>query len=548
MTDPRSPGDCAVLIAGAGPVGLTLAALLHHHGLNCRIIDRAPAPTDKSKALVLWARTMEMLDGLGIAKEFVHAGSFVHAARIYAGKKLLVHLPFDTPGTRYPEPLMLAQCDTERLLTEHLNRVGVRVERPVELADFTDHGDGVTATLKQPDGRAETVRCAWLAGCDGAHSTVRHRLGMEFTGEAEPNDWILADVRLEGPLPDDELSIIWHSKGVLAFFPFAHGRCRVIADLGKARGPSRPPDPTLAEVQAVVEQRGMADVRLHDPVWLAGFRIHERKVSDYRRGRVFLAGDAAHIHSPAGGQGMNTGMQDAWNLAWKLALVQSGRAEALLGSYSSERGKVGDEVLHQAGRMTRMALLRNPVARFLRNRVVGILGQIPAFRRNLRSYLTELAIHYPNSPIDGEAPSSGWKSGGIRPGDRVPDVPLREAATGAERWLLEALRGTTHELLLLPAADGDLSRLAEARRRAEATFPGAIRSHLIVPSAAAPPGSDAFGSVLLDPAGSVAKLLGARGEALALVRPDGYLGFRGYPAEWEPLHRHLGRYLIPAAG
>src|SRR5262249_10896675 len=162
------------------------------------------------------------------------------------------------------------QSETERLLTEHLSKVGVPVERQVELVDFTDHGDHVDATLRHADGRDEQVRSAWLIGCDGAHSIVRKKLGMQFSGDAEPNDWILADVHIEG-IPQDELSLIWHTKGVLGFFPFAKGRCRVIADMGTAPGTGHPADPSLAEVQRIVDERGPAGVRLSEPHWLSGF-------------------------------------------------------------------------------------------------------------------------------------------------------------------------------------------------------------------------------------------------------------------------------------
>jgi 2-polyprenyl-6-methoxyphenol hydroxylase-like FAD-dependent oxidoreductase len=539
----------SVLIVGAGPVGLTMAANLHAHGVPCRVVDKSPTPTRTSKALILWGRTLELLDDLGIVGPFLEAGRFLGASTLNGEGRVLARIPLDVEGTEYPRPLMLAQSETERLLAEHLGRVAVAVERPVELTAFEDRGDHVAATLRHADGRTEAARCDWLLGCDGAHSTVRHGLGMEFTGEAEPNDWVLADCRVDG-IPQDELSFYWHADGTLAFFPFAEGRCRIIADMGTARQAGRPPDPSLAEVQALVDHRGPSGVRLSDPVWLAGFRIHERKVSDYRRGRVFLAGDAAHIHSPAGGQGMNTGMQDTYNLAWKLALVRRGRGKAspLLDSYTRERGGVGELVLRQAGRMTRAATLRHPIGQFLRNNAVRMLGHLPAFRENFVNYLSELTIHYPSSPLNGESPGAGWHAGGLHPGERVPDAMLRDARTGAAQRLHALLRGTPHDLLLLPAGDGDADgdgarALAAIGRQAGAAYGGLVRPHLIV---SGPAGAVAeSGSVWLDPEGAVRKLLGAHGDALALVRPDGYLGYRGQPASWDGLRAHLERYLVP---
>src|SRR5262249_4756876 len=267
---------------------------------------------------------------------------------------------------------------------------GVEVERRVELISFTERADSVAGTLQHADGHAEPFETPWLVGCDGAHSTVRHTLGTPFTGQAEPNDWLLADVHAKGPLVPDEISIYWHERGVLAVFPITAGRFRVVADLGTAGGTHRP-DPTLAEVQAAVDERGPTGVILTDPIWLTNFRINERKVSEYRRGRVMLAGDAAHIHSPAAGQGMNTGMQDAFNLAWKLALVQRGRAKAepLLGSYSIERSAVADQVLRGAGAITTLSTRRNPFAQYLRNHIAPVLASFGFVQDRIRDALCE---------------------------------------------------------------------------------------------------------------------------------------------------------------
>jgi 2-polyprenyl-6-methoxyphenol hydroxylase-like FAD-dependent oxidoreductase len=462
--------------------------------------------------------------------------------RLYGNGRLLfeVSLGSGVEGTAYPKPLILPQSETERLLAEHLGEVGVEVERPVELVRFVERGEGVDATLRHSNGREEDVRCDYLLGCDGAHSAVRHGLGLEFTGEAELDDFLLADCRIDG-LPNDVISLFWDPKGVLVFFPFGDGRARVIADIGAPQGDGKPRDPTLEEVQAIVDARGPGGVKLSDSRWLAGFRINERKVADYRKGRCFLAGDAAHIHSPAGGQGMNTGMQDAWNLAWKLALVQSGRAKpSLLDSYTPERGAVGDLVLRNATMMTRVVTIRNPVVQFLRNAVVGALGQVPAFPRAFFKNLTELSIHYPDSPLNGETSTVPWATGGLRPGDRVPDGTLR-SASGEERRLHAILRGPRQDLLLLPDHPSHIAELAEIGRRAEATYPGVIRSHVIA-SGAAPSGAVPD---WLDSEGSLRRILGARASALAVVRPDGYLGYRGQPASWDELRDYLDRHLVP---
>ncbi len=241
---------------------------------------------------------------------------------------------------------------------------------------------------------------------------------------------------------------------------------------------------------------------------------------------------------------MNTGMQDTWNLAWKLALVGTGRARAsLLDSYTPERGAVGELVLRNATLMTRVVTLRNPVAQFLRNRVASALGHLPAFPRAFFKNLTELGIHYPHSPLNGESSSVPWATGGLRPGDRVPDGTFRSPATGEERRLHVLLRGPQHDLLLLPDDPSHIADLAEIGRRAEATYPGVIRAHVIA-SGATPGGASPD---WLDPEGSLRRILGARGSALALVRPDGYLGYRCQPASWDELRGYLDRYMIAAS-
>ncbi|HTU27701.1 MAG TPA: FAD-dependent monooxygenase, partial [Pirellulales bacterium] len=211
------------LIVGAGPVGLTMAAALTHHGVPCRLIDKAPAPSDKSKALAVWCRTLELMDGLGLAETFVQNGLKIRGGSMYAGGERLVHLLLTSDESPYGFPLMIPQSQTERLLTEHLAGQGITVERNVELITFTQTATCVHCTLRHPGCREETFDTPWLIGCDGAHSAVRHGLCVDFTGHAEPNDWLLADTHLTGPLAADEVSIFWHEQGVVAFFPMGGG-------------------------------------------------------------------------------------------------------------------------------------------------------------------------------------------------------------------------------------------------------------------------------------------------------------------------------------
>ncbi|MEP6534634.1 MAG: FAD-dependent monooxygenase [Bryobacteraceae bacterium] len=432
-----------VLVVGAGPVGLTMAAELARYGLPVRIVEKAAQRTDKSKALVVWSRTLELLDRAGCSGAFLAQGYKLSTVDIIAGRKQIAHVTLDDVVTPHPYALMIPQSETERLLDEHLNRLGVQVERTVELVGFVDNGSHVVSTVRHSDGAEETIESAWLIGCDGAHSAVRHQLGLPFQGEAQMSDWILADVNIDGDHRPEGIEIHWHSDGVLAIFPITRERFRVIADIGLAEGKAPPANPTLEEVQDALDRRGPGGLRVSQPVWLAGFRINERKVMQYRVGRVFLAGDAAHIHSPAGGQGMNTGMQDAFNLAWKLALVHRGEgsAEPLLGSYSPERSSVGDLVLQATGIMTTVAVMRGEVKQSIRNHVASLVFGLAAVREKMANTMTELSIGYPKSPLNGK---------GAHAGERAP-IREGETAVGAgsaPRFVLFAEAGEDAEQLV----------------------------------------------------------------------------------------------------
>ncbi|KAA0970992.1 FAD-binding monooxygenase [Aureimonas fodinaquatilis] len=401
-----------VLIAGAGPVGLTLALELVRYGLEVRIIDRASHPAETSRALVLWSRTLELLDRAGPTQAYMDAGLKCRGGSMRNGGKILGRPSFEDIESAYNFALMIPQYQTERLLNQQLEDHGVTVERQVELVSFTDNHGEIDAKLLHADGREETVHPVWLLGCDGAHSAVRHGLGFEFSGSAQGDDWAIADIRIEGPNapPSDELSIYLHHDGPFVVFPIPGGRARIIAAIGASDPQHERLPPTLEEVQAFADQRCGPGVRLVDPVWLTNFRINERKVANYSRGRVFLAGDAAHIHSPAGGQGMNTGMQDAFNLAWKLAMVHRGQAHpSLLDSYSGERSAVGEMVLRNATRLTDMATLSNPAAQAARNYAMHLMLGLHAVRQKLASTMSEIDIAYPKSTLSkGSGSGSRW--------------------------------------------------------------------------------------------------------------------------------------------
>lgn len=485
----------SVLIVGAGPVGLTMAMELARYRVPVRIIDKSAARSTASKAIVVWARTMELLDRAGCTEGFVAAGWKAVAFNMFSGGHRIAHVDLRTVSSPYRFVLMLAQSETERLLEEKLASLGVTVERRTELVSLADRPDGVSAVLRRAEGGEETVAADWLVGCDGAHSPVRHALDLGFPGEALHSDWLLADVHLTGlPVPEGELAGYLHEDGPVIFFPLAPGRYRLIADLGPADEARPPPQPTLDEVRALVARRGPAGVAISDQIWLSGFRINERQVTRYRLGRVFLAGDAAHVHSPAGGQGMNTGMQDAINLAWKLALRCHGAAddEALLDSYEAERRAVGAAVVKGAGRLTQMATLRNPVARAVRDFAAHlVMGFAPA-RHAIADTVSEVTIGYPDSPLTAVP---DFRAAPPDPGARVEPKPGEPPFGG----------GDAPRFAVLAVPDAGFAPLA-------GRFPG-----LLEPALRPPP----------DPDG------------VWLVRPDGYVATVAPRGGWDAVADYL---------
>ena len=480
-----------ILIVGAGPVGLTMAAELARYGVPLRIIDRAPHATETSKALVVWSRTLELMDRMGCTGAFLATGLRAHGGSMRSGATLLGRATFDDVASPYNFALMIPQCDTERLLTAHLGTFGVTVERQVELTAFSETADHVEASLRHADGREEKIQTPWLIGCDGAHSTVRHGTGIAFRGEAQGDDWILADVRLEGAgaPPADEVSTYLHRDGPFVVFPIPGGCARIVAPVGKTDLAHPRADPTLADVQSLVDHRTGGGIRVVDPVWLTNFRINERKVADYRKGRIFLAGDAAHIHSPAGGQGMNTGMQDAINLAWKLAMVVRGNAApALLDSYSPERSAVGDMVLRNATRLTDMATLSQPAAQAVRNLALRFLLGVHAVQSRLAATMTEIEIAYSGSAL----------SIGRHAGARLPPEHYAGPPPGSGR-------------------DPRFALFAGDKTKGDAL--AARYSGVLEADARTPP----------DP------------HRLLIVRPDGYIGLAAAGTDWEAADNYLKR-------
>ncbi|MCC8403847.1 FAD-dependent monooxygenase [Paraburkholderia sp. MMS20-SJTN17] len=534
-----------VLIVGAGPTGLAAAMSLARAHIPVRLIDKAPRPNPYSRAIGIQARTLELLEQHRLIKPFLELGHRARVANLFSNGMRLARLDFDPLHTRYPYLLFLDQSVTERLLTEHLATLGVTVERGVELIAFMQGSASVQATLRRADGRTEGMRPSYLIAADGAHSSIRHRLGLNFEGKTLQQSFLLADLHAETDWPDDEFHVFASGDGLVALFPMGHGRHRLIADHAVARSGSTapsppavpgeaPPDaaaPSLEQCKTLIAQRVRERVDVSDLAWSAYFHVNSRMVDRLRVGRIFLAGDAAHVHSPAGAQGMNTGIQEALNLGWKLARVIGGAApDRLLDTYHAERHPIERDVLRQTGFLMQMAEADHGPLKLLRERVMPVLAALGPLRDAARATISELSIQYRRSPLTLERVLDG----GPRAGERAPDAlvhvvdgPLgRAPGVGC---IFDLHDPAFFSLFLLvpplpvdgtpldpaakhaPPPDPELEKLAA---EVERLLPNAVRIWRI---------TDTSG----DGGPALAESYGRTRPSFYLVRPDGYISARG---------------------
>ncbi|MGV0875343.1 FAD-dependent monooxygenase [Mycolicibacterium sp. XJ879] len=489
------------IVVGAGPSGLALACGLLMQGVDVRVVDKASGPATTSRANFVHARGSEVLDRLGALGELPQHSVRAMQITSYLGGKPVMRLRFGDPGldTAAP-PMVISQASVEAALRDRLRALGGTVEWNSPLVDLRQDDDVVVATL----GTGEDARAAWLVGCDGAGSATRRRADIGFPGAKLTERFLLADVALDWDLDRSGTTGWIHPDGMLGVMPMPGDMWRVIAyDPGQPA--EKPTDEQILDrLQHILPERSGRDVRVTGTEWLSMFQVHRRLADTYRRGRVLIAGDAAHTHAPFGGQGMLTGLGDVENLAWKLALVIGGRADAaLLDTYQAERRPLATEVLRDTSAVTKINIAQGPVGRFLRDRVVLPLLSLPRVQRSLTYRTSQLWVDYRDGPLA----EKHWCTKKPRPGDRIADTECRRVRDGEPTRLYAELGG---RWALLASGDHDaLSATAHAHL-----------GERVVALCCQTDQTDAM-----------------------LVRPDGHLGWRGRSdpelAGW--LHRALGR-------
>ena len=536
MTHPVVP---AVLIVGAGPVGLTLALQLQRRGVSYRIIEKNAGPSVATKAMAIHSRTLEIFRDLGIAEQAIEQGCKISRFRVQSNGQTILQYNFDLLSAAYPFLLSLPQPKAEALLLAKLQELGGKVEWNTELQEMQQDAQQVESVLLHADGRRETLRTRWLAGCDGARSVVRKNLGLSFEGDSYHRFFMLADVDIEWDGKRDEgVFFLGSQQGYVAVAPLdGAGRYRLFVEMPYDLPPEgQRPQLDLATFQGLCDGRGQ-NMRLSNEAWTTAAAFQHRRVERQQVGRVFLAGDAAHIGSPIGGQYMNMGVSEAFNLAWKLMYVEQGlAAPALLDSYTLERHPVAVEAERTAHVLTKILTVRNPLLIKLRDTLFPRISSREKVQHKLPWMISGHRYHYHASPLVQDARSGKVRQRrgskplpplpALKAGDLAPDLALWQQRETKPKRMLD-LFGTQFTLLLFTGGDDSSARYEpwlQLGREVQSRFPS-ITAHVVLDTLQAAEPYQV--NLLPDPDWRLHDRYGAIDGALVLIRPDGYIAFMG---------------------
>lgn len=531
--------NASVLIVGAGPTGLVLAIDLARRSVMPRVIDAAPPEGKESRAVAIVARSLEMLEDLGVARAAIDLGIPLRALNFYEGGRTLAEMDLTAIGSPFPMDLCIPQWQTVALLRERAERLGVSIEWNTRLKSTEPHDRSVTAEILGPDGVLERYATDWLIGCDGAHSTVRRAAGIGWETSDLRRGFILGDVAADWGLVRDRFHAHFGKSGVLAVFPMPGGHWRVLASTPDDRPPK---SPELADFAHYIALQTRLDANVRDLEWSSSFVAREGLAERYRSGRVLLAGDAAHSHSPVAGQGMNTGMQDSYNLGWKLGLAATGRAEeSLVDTYAAERRPVAEAVIDTTSATTRIASSQAMPLRRARNDALRLFGRLGAVQRRMSLALGEHTIHYRGSNLVTETWSASkpraWSDNadtGPRAGELLRDAYLEDRSGPVA--LRHLVGGTEHHLVVFAADTSDPEILTAWEREARNAVGDLGRVHLLtrvhIPHAVEE-------GTLVDRHNEAHNRYGAHRPSMYLIRPDQYIGYRSDTTDFAPIRDYF---------
>jgi 2-polyprenyl-6-methoxyphenol hydroxylase-like FAD-dependent oxidoreductase len=529
-----------VLIVGAGPTGLTLGYQLHRLGLSFRIIEKNATPSTTSKAIALQYRVSELLTWMGLFERFQAKGVSGTGLRFSANGQQLLHMQLQRltgmsgRGAFEPQGVIIPQSVTEGLLLDALHEQGVTVEYRTAFVAFTQDADRVISRIQTEAGE-ELVESHCLVSCEGAHSLIRKQAGISFVGKTYPVAYYMADVEANWPTDHKDIQVWLHEDGMFSAIPMpGERRWRLFVESSKQEGEGAT-EVTLDLIRRLMAERvGDQATQISNPTWLTEFRISCRMVDRFRERRVFLAGDAAHIHSPTGGQGITTGLQDAYNLAWKLGMtLRGGAPDGLLDTYSEERLVAARSVLKSTDSIASIFLAHDRATQLLRDQIVLPLLRSRAMQKRLARKTSQLEMNYRDFGLSMHQEHSLLGRARVRAGDRTPDVLFRDARTSEQTPLFTLLSRSQLFALLGPSGRPEkIARLTQSLGRL------GIACFQVLPESASPTHDVAS---LVDVTGDFQRLYGARGEFLYLIRPDGYVGLFQRPIDERALRAYMAK-------